>query len=242
MITLRAHAKLTLSLRVTGVRNDGYHLIDAEMVSLSLADTLLIDDAAVTTVEVDGPFAEGVPTDGSNLVVRALALTGRSARVRVTKNIPNGGGLGGGSADAAAVLVWAGFADLRAASVLGADIPFCMTGGRARVTGIGEVIEPLTPRDLTVTLFVPPLHVPTPAVYRAWDAMGGGHHASGNDLTDAAIMVEPGLARWRDAIAEATGQVPVLAGSGATWFLEGDHSGAAAALPGAAVITTNTRP
>ncbi|MFM8825836.1 MAG: hypothetical protein ACKOFT_02005, partial [Actinomycetota bacterium] len=85
---------------------------------------------------------------------------------------------------------------------------------------IGEVIEPLPPRDLTVTLFVPPLHVPTPAVYRAWDATGGGHHASGNDLTDAAIIVEPGLARWRDAIAEATGQVPVLAGSGATWFLE----------------------
>jgi len=240
--TIRAHAKLTLSLRVTGVRDDGYHLIDAEMVSLALADTLEIDEAPVTTVEVDGPFADGVPTDGSNLVVRALALAERSARVRVTKNIPNGGGLGGGSADAAAVLVWAGFTDLGAASVLGADIPFCMTGGRARVTGIGEVIVPLPPRDLTVTLFVPPLHVPTPAVYRAWDELGGGGHSSGNDLTDAAVAVEPGLARWRDAIRDATGQVPVLAGSGATWFLEGDHSGAAAALPGAAVITTNTRP
>lgn len=242
MSALQAHAKLTLSLRVTGVRDDGYHLIDAEMVSLALADTMEIDDAPVTTVEVDGPFADGVPTDGSNLMVRALELAGRSARVRVTKNIPNGGGLGGGSADAAAVLLWAGFTDLRAASGLGADIPFCMTGGRARVTGIGEIIEPLPPRDLTVTLFVPPLRVPTPAVYRAWDATGGGRHDSGNDLTDAAIAVEPGLARWRDAIAEATGRVPVLAGSGATWFLEGDHSGAASALPGAAVITTNTRP
>jgi 4-diphosphocytidyl-2-C-methyl-D-erythritol kinase len=201
-----------------------------------------IDDAQSTTVVVDGPFADGVPSDGSNLVVRALALAGRSARVRVTKNIPNGGGLGGGSADAAAVLLWAGLTDLRAASTLGADIPFCMTGGRARVTGIGELIEPLPPRGLTVTLFAPPLHVPTPAVYRAWDALGGPRHSSGNDLTDAAIAVEPGLARWRDAIAEATGQVPVLAGSGATWFLVGDHSGAAAALPGAAVITTNTRP
>jgi 4-diphosphocytidyl-2-C-methyl-D-erythritol kinase len=242
MSMLRAHAKLTLSLRVTGVRDDGYHLIDAEMVSLMLADAVAIDDAPATTIEVDGPFAEGVPTDASNLVVRALALAGRTARVRITKNIPNGGGLGGGSADAAAVLKWAGFTDLRAASALGADVPFCMKGGRARVTGIGEVIEPLPLLDLTVTLFVPPLHVPTPAVYRAWDAMGGGRHASGNDLTDAAVRVEPGLARWRDAITEATGQAPVLAGSGATWFLEGDHSGAAAALPGAAVITTNTRP
>ncbi|MFN5649871.1 MAG: 4-(cytidine 5'-diphospho)-2-C-methyl-D-erythritol kinase, partial [Actinomycetes bacterium] len=76
MSTLLAHAKLTLSLRVTGVRADGYHLIDAEMVSLALADTVQIDDAPSTTVEVDGPFAEGVPTDGSNLVVRALALAG----------------------------------------------------------------------------------------------------------------------------------------------------------------------
>ncbi len=242
MSTLRANAKLTLSLRITGLREDGYHLIDAEMVSLALADTVEIDEAPVTTIGIDGPFAEGVPTDRSNLVTRALTLAGRTARVGITKNIPNGGGLGGGSTDAAAVLVWAGFTDLQAASALGADIPFCMTGGRARVTGAGEVIEPLPPRDLVVTLFVPPLHVPTPAVYRAWDELGGPHHDSGNDLTDAALAVEPELARWRDMIRHATGQVPVLAGSGATWFLRGDHSGAASALPGAAVITTNTRP
>lgn len=245
MARLHAHAKLTLSLRVTGVRDDGYHLIDAEMVSLALADGIDIEEADDTTLEIVGPFAAGVPADGSNLVAKALRLAGRTARVRITKNIPNGGGLGGGSADAAAVLVWAGHTDAIPAAALGADIPFCMMGGRARVTGIGELIEPLPRRDMTFTLVIPPLHVPTPAVYRKWDDLGGPHHQSGNDLTDAAIAVEPGLARWRDAVAEATGHQPVLAGSGATWFLQGDHAHVltgSTSLTGADVVTTNTRP
>jgi 4-diphosphocytidyl-2-C-methyl-D-erythritol kinase len=63
-----------------------------------------------------------------------------------------------------------------------------------------------------------------------------------NHLTDAAIEVEPRLAQWRQRIAEAAGEEPVLAGSGATWFLHGHHPGIAPALPGASVITTNTRP
>lgn len=96
-VRLEAPAKLTWSLRVTGVRNDGYHLIDAEMSSLDLADVVTIDEAIATSISVDGPFAVGVPTDASNLVWRALRLTGRSAHVHVTKNIPHGGGLGGGS-------------------------------------------------------------------------------------------------------------------------------------------------
>lgn len=242
MAVLEAPAKLTLSLRVTGVRDDGYHLIDAEMVSLALADTLEIVEAPSSSLRVDGPFADGVPTDRTNLVMRALELTGRTAHVHITKNVPNGGGLGGGSSDAAAVLRWAGFTDAVAASRLGADIPFCLSGGRARVTGIGETLEPLAfePRD--ITLVVPPLHVSTPAVYAQWDAMGGPHHPSGNDLTDAALAVEPELAAWRGRIARAAGTEPQLAGSGATWFLHGHHGAIARELAGAVVVTTNTRP
>ena len=130
--TLAAHAKLTLSLRVTGVRIDGYHLIDAEMISLHLADTLRIDPQG-SGITVTGPFAQGVPTTSDNLVAKALALAGRAAGVHIDKQIPNGGGLGGGSSDAAAVLRWAGFSDLVAASRLGADIPFCIVGGRAQI-------------------------------------------------------------------------------------------------------------
>ena len=102
-----APAKLTLSLHVVGVRNDGFHLIDAEMTTLALCDTLQID-AQGTGISVSGPFADGVPTSADNLVARALQLAQRDAGVHIDKQIPNGGGLGGGSADAAAVLRWAG--------------------------------------------------------------------------------------------------------------------------------------
>ncbi len=169
---LTAPAKLTWSLRVVGVRPDGYHLLDAEMLTLDLADELTIGerDDGRSSLTVDGPFADGVPTDDSNLVHRALRAAGRGADVHVIKRIPNGGGLGGGSADAAAVLRWAGIDDPLAAVAVGADVPFCVVGGRARVSGIGEVVEPLDPVERTVTLVVPPVHVSTPAVYRAWDA------------------------------------------------------------------------
>ena len=227
---VRAPAKLTLSLRVTGVRDDGYHLIDAEMVSLDLADELVF-------TEGDDVVFEGidVAVDEDNLVARALRAVGRTAHVTVTKRIPAGAGLGGGSADAAAVLRWAGCDDLDVAVALGADVPFCLVGGRARVSGIGEVLEPLPYVERTYTLLTPPLHVSTPAVYRAWDDLGGPRADGPNDLEPAALVVEPGLAAWRDRLAEATGLVPVLAGSGGTWFVEGE-------FPGDERVVTRTSP
>ena len=152
-------------------------------------------DAQGTGISVGGPFANGVPTNADNLVARALQLAQRDAGVHIDKQIPNGGGLGGGSADAAAVLRWAGFTDLVAASRIGADIAFCMVGGRAQVRGIGEVVEPVTPdpsnsEPLVVTLIVPPLFVSTPAVYHAWDELAvPAQRAAINDLEAAAIVV-----------------------------------------------------
>ena len=154
---VRAPAKLTLSLRIVGVRDDGYHLIDAEMVTLDLHDVLTFTEG--DTLTMAGPYAAGIATDETNLVRRALAAVGRQAGVHVDKQIPAGGGLGGGSADAAAVLRWAGCDDLALAARLGADVPFCLTGGRARVTGIGEVVEPLPDRR-------PHLHARHPAARR----------------------------------------------------------------------------
>jgi len=236
-VVLAAHAKLTLRLRVVGVRADGYHLIDADMATLALHDTVTIDPAG-HGVQIEGPFADGVPASDDNLVARALRLVGRSAGVAIDKQIPSGGGLGGGSADAAAVLRWAGYTDLVGASRLGADIPFCMVGGRAQVTGIGEVVEPQPSEAFTVTLIVPPLKVATPAVYAAWDSLSpAAQHSELNDLEAAALVVEPQLLRWRDRIREAAGVSPTLAGSGATWFVLGNHD-IAAALPDATVIAT----
>ncbi len=222
-ITIRAHAKLTRTLRMTGVRDDGFHLLDAEMVSLELHDLITIDPSR-SGISVTGPFAGGIPTDGSNLVGRALDLVGRTAHITIDKNIPHGGGLGGGSTDAAAILHWGGFgtddASLERASQLGADISFCLIGGRARVTGIGEIVEPLPHLDREITLIIPPLGVSTLAAYRAWDDLGGPTSTGSNDLEAAAIAVEPRMAWWRDAISAAIGEPPVLAGSGATWFTE----------------------
>lgn len=211
-----APAKLTLSLRVTGVRADGYHLLDAVMVSVDLCDTLTFADG-------DGLDVTGldIPLDGDNLVTKALRAVGRRAHVALDKQIPAGAGLGGGSSDAAAVLRWAGVDDNDLAVRLGGDVPFCVRGGRARVTGIGEILEPLPYLESTYTLLTPPLHCSTPAVYAAWDDLGGPVAEGPNDLEPAALRVCPELAAYRDRLGDATGVTPVLAGSGSTWFVEG---------------------
>jgi 4-diphosphocytidyl-2-C-methyl-D-erythritol kinase len=153
--------------------------------------------------------------------------------VVVEKRIPAGAGLGGGSADAAAVLRWAGCDDLAVAASLGADVPFCLVGGRARVSGIGEVVEPLPFVERELTLLTPPFGVSSAAVYAEWDRLGGPTGSNGNDLEPAALSVEPRLAEWRDRLGEATGLVPRLAGSGSTWFVDG-------AFPGDDRVVTGT--
>lgn len=233
-----APAKLTVSLRVTGVRSDGLHLLDAEMVSLDLADELWFGPG--DGLEVLGvPAGSGaVPVNEENLVCRALRAVGRTAAVRLLKRIPAGGGLGGGSSDAAAVLRWAaatepnsatggrqagrqaGTPDLGLAARLGADVPFCVVGGHARVRGIGEVVDPLPVEDRRFVLLTPPFGVSTARVYAAWDDLGGPSADGPNDLEPAALAVEPRLAAWRDALGDVTGTRPILAGSGSTWFVE----------------------
>jgi len=245
--TVRAHAKLTLGLRVTGVRNDGYHLIDAEMVSLDLHDLITLTPGG-SGLTASGPFSNGMPLDDTNLVALALRLgdVESSVGVHIDKQIPHGGGLGGGSTDAAAVMRWCGFdttpAALVRASQLGADIPFCLVGGRARVRGIGEIVDPLPHVDRIVTLVIPPFGVSTPATYRAWDALGGPTAGGPNDLEPAALAIEPELQRWRDLIGDRVGVAPVLAGSGATWFVDGEHARALGDLvdEGARIVVART--
>lgn len=237
-VIVSAPAKLALELRVTGVRDDGYHLIDAEMVSLEWADTLTITPGG-SGLTADGPFADGMPLDETNLVAKALRLAGREAAVHIHKALPHGGGLGGGSSDAAAVLRWAGWTDVPGAAVLGADVSYCLVGGRARVTGVGEQVEPLLPRSYDITLVVPPVHVSTPEVYQVWDELGGPRGAA-NDLEPAALIVEPSLVSWRDRIREVTGIRPTLAGSGGTWWLRGHHPDLEGAMPEATVVLTRT--
>jgi len=218
--TVFAPAKLTKSLRITGVRDDGMHTIDAEMVTLDLFDELELEPggAGVRVVE-SGYDVELDPFD--NLITRAAELAGVVIRASVLKRIPAGAGLGGGSADAAAVLRWAGFSDVERAASIGADVAFCLVGGRARVRGVGELIDPLPFQAQTFTVVTPPIYCSTPAVYAKWDDLGGPMGDNGNDLEPAALAVEPELARTRSMLGDATGETPRLAGSGSSWFVAG---------------------
>lgn len=223
-VTLRAPAKLTLWLRITGTREDGYHEIDAEMATLDLCDDVTFGPGdALKVVSETGGLP--VPAGDDNLVRRALAAVGRTAQVRLVKRIPAGAGLGGGSADAAAALRWAGCTDVYLAAAIGADVAFCLVGGRARVSGVGEVLRPVPASVETYTLLIPPFGVSTAEVYRAWDAMGGPEGEHGNDLEPAAVAVAPELLAWRRNLEEASGRRPTLAGSGSTWFVQGAFPG-----------------
>lgn len=250
---LLAPAKLTLRLRITGTRPDGYHQIDAEMVSLDLCDELLVTPSATSSVEIVPATADvgserdegsepawDIPTDHTNLVMRALELTRRTAHVRIRKRIPPGAGLGGGSSDAAAVLRWANrltvaetaagvahwasgptrqVVSTQQAASLGADVAFCLVGGRARVRGIGEIVEPLPYRHQEFVLMTPSVHVETASVYRRWDELGGPAGDGGNDLEPAALWAYPELFAWRATLGRHMARTPHLAGSGGTWFV-----------------------
>jgi len=235
-VAIPALAKLTISLRVVGRRDDGFHLIDAEMVTVDLADELVFTDGdGLDVTRTDAKWPD-VGNGDDNLVRRALRAVGRTAHVRLTKRIPPGAGLGGGSADAGAVFRWAGVDDPGLAATVGADVPFCVRGGRARVTGIGEIVDPLSAVDRTFTLALAPFACSTVAVYETWDRLGGPTAGDRpNDLEAAALVVEPRLAEWRDRLAGATGLVPQLAGSGSTWFVDG-------AFPGEGRVVVRTVP
>jgi 4-diphosphocytidyl-2-C-methyl-D-erythritol kinase len=243
-VELTAPAKLTLSLRVVGVAPDGLHLLEAEMVTLDLADTLLVregDRFAVRHEPLDGGAGrgprdgrtvEGVPVGRDNLVRRALRAIGRQVDIELVKRVPPGAGLGGGSADAAAVLRWAGCHDPEVALGLGSDVPFCLRGGRAMVRGVGGQVEPLPFEARSFTLLLLPFGMDTAAVYQAFDRMAapgvlsvapgaGPRGRDTNHLEPAALEVDGRLAAWKAVFAEASGTEPRLAGSGSTWFVEG---------------------
>jgi 4-diphosphocytidyl-2-C-methyl-D-erythritol kinase len=156
-LVLRAPAKINLSLEVLGPRADGYHAVRMLMASVSLEDELSFEPAELLSLACDLPALD---CSESNLVLRAARALQKAlgreagARIQLKKRIPLGGGLAGGSTDAAATLLglnqlWRGGLDPKALSVLaaalGSDIPFCLQGGWAFATGRGEVLESLAP-------------------------------------------------------------------------------------------------
>lgn len=253
---LEAPAKINLTLEVTGVEENGYHTLDTLFVWLDLHDTLELSKDSATSLEMtsDGADLSRVESDESNLVLRALraleALSGRELPTcfRLTKRIPAGGGLGGGSADAAAALV--GLRSLHelensdqelhaVASRLGADVAFGLRGGFARGQRYGDQLTPLEfPTDLEerlLLLLAPGFPCPTPEVYKSWDAepsqsaLGATDRflsAVGrdrmqqiaNDLEPAAVRLYPELADLKSRMQETGLEGVALSGSGSTLF------------------------
>lgn len=181
-ITALAPAKLNLSLRVLGKRDDGFHDIDTVITRVpELADRIEITSAKKFSLICETP---GVPTDESNLVVKATKLFEKIAKkkchgtLELHKVIPHGAGLGGGSSDAAATLrAWNEWHSnilseeklLEAAAILGSDVPFFLGASTARCTGRGEILSPLPdlPR-MAIVIFKPSFAVSTPDAYGRW--------------------------------------------------------------------------
>ncbi|HYU24822.1 MAG TPA: 4-(cytidine 5'-diphospho)-2-C-methyl-D-erythritol kinase, partial [Thermoanaerobaculia bacterium] len=161
---VKAYAKINLGLRVTAKRDDGFHDVETIFQTISLHDTLSFTPAGALTLTCDAPE---IPTDETNLVMRAARAVGAPpVAIALRKRIPAGGGLGGGSSDAAATLRALGSADARIALSLGSDVPFFLLGGSAYATGRGERLVPLPSLGgIPLLLVFPPERVGTARAY-----------------------------------------------------------------------------
>ncbi len=183
MVKGLASAKINLALHVTGRRADGYHLLDSLVVFAEQADELTITTAETLSLVVGGPFAKGVPTNGTNLVMQAAKLlqqlrdVSEGASISLEKNLPHGGGIGGGSSDAATALrllakLWQ-VTPLNAAEALplGADLPVCMQAPTpCFMQGVGEIIKTAPPLpEFWLVLVNPGVNVATGAVFQQFD-------------------------------------------------------------------------
>ncbi len=192
MIFEKAPAKINLALHVTGRRDDGYHLLDSIVAFAETGDEIGVEEADSSSLEISGPFAEGLATDGNNLVIKALALmAGRFDRqdsavaIKLEKNLPLASGIGGGSADAAATMralirLWElGKGDdvqalLKASLALGADVPVCLHSLASHMSGIGETLKPVLGMPSFATVLVNPgVEISTAEIFNSLDIKPG---------------------------------------------------------------------
>lgn len=239
-----APAKINLCLHVTGRRADGYHLLDSLVVFAGVGDQVSGTLADPPSLSVEGPKAEGLTGEGDNLVLRAARAMGVSARIVLEKHLPVSSGIGGGSADAAATMRLlarlSGRALPEAAAVLalGADVPVCLAGRPARMTGIGEGLAPLPPLpEVWLVLANPGVALSTPAIFRALARadnaplprdlprlrsaadLAAFMMMQRNDLEPPALALEPVIGRVKAALSAQAGCLMArMSGSGATCF------------------------
>lgn len=240
-LRLEAPAKLNLSLRVVGRREDGLHELDSVFVLLELADDLLLMPGC-SGLRIEGMNAGSLPLGGDNLAWRGLvAGMGEPpdlACLALDKRIPAAAGLGGGSSDAAAAWrlgrAWQGRPDvaseedLATLATIGADVPFFAAGtAAARVTGIGQTVAPLPAIEREVVLVHPPFGLSTADIFAELKPDEWGRQE--NDLLAPARRLRPELDDLFATMAAQGGQ-PTLTGSGPTIFSLDDDRERASAL------------
>jgi 4-diphosphocytidyl-2-C-methyl-D-erythritol kinase len=257
-VRMRTNAKVNLFLQVLGDRGDGYHEIQTILHGVALADDMTITPTTSRRVDVDLRFSEGMvgraPAADENLVLIAanrlieLGARNEGLHIAVTKRIPIGAGLGGGSGNAAGALValndlWGTGIDdpglLEIAAQLGSDVPYCIDGGTVLATRRGDVLTKLPgPNDFWFVLGISWEPLSTRAVYEAWDdsprttdadpapmtlALGAGDLFEvallvHNDLEPAAFGLRPELEEKKVRMKEEGALAASLSGSGPTLF------------------------
>ncbi len=258
-----AFAKINLTLDISGQREDGYHLLSTLMHTVSLRDDVELYEADRFELLCDSPT---LPTDDRNLCRKAAKVFFErydigepSLGLSLTKRIPSGAGLGGGSSDAAAVLRllrrWYGIPGslnelAPLASEIGADVPFFLRGGFQLAEGIGERLTPIVqPLALSVVLLKGELSASTPGIYRAYDLQhpishrgtvrflsalrdGGDLFAAvSNDLASVTASFCPQIDLWKKRLRECGALAAEMTGSGSAVFgLFSDQNTAASAM------------
>ena len=249
-----AFAKINLALHVRRRREDGYHEIETLFAFVDDGDRLSVEVAEQDSLTIDGEFAEGLSTDPDNLVLCAITLARELGAdvpplaIALEKNLPVAAGLGGGSADAGAMLrlilrEWPSTLSLdavaAASATLGADVPACLLSRTMLGTGVGEILQPIADSDvagLPVLLVNPNVPLLTGPVFKGWDGEDRGPLGQGgvlavtragrNDLQGPAMAICPEI---DDVMTVLRAQLPLVArmsGSGATCFALFDSNAA----------------
>ncbi len=224
MLRVKAYAKINLSLKILGMRPDGYHEIESLMQSVSLHDVITLSETPsgiqLTTTNLR------LPTDERNLAYKAAELFPRNTGIKIyiEKNIPVAAGLAGGSADAAAVLYGLNkMTECRMSNIelmelgaqIGSDVPFCLTGGNCTVRGRGEsVTRNMLHATRSYVLVVPEVKVSTKWAYEAWN----GEQGAKNDLEPVVVKKYPIIQKIKEKLLELGCSFAQMSGSGPSVF------------------------
>lgn len=225
-LRVNAPGKVNLYLHVVGRRPDGYHLLDSLVAFVEAGDEIAVRAAGALSLVVEGPYAGALEADDDNLVLRAARLIGaefgvsQGAAITLTKNLPVAAGLGGGSSDAAATLdalvsLWGIDANeavmMRLTAALGADVPVCRLGATAHMSGIGEVLAPVSALPpCGVVLVNPGKPLSTPTVFGGRRGPYSQADPVSGELNSAEELVRALEGRRNDLTAPACDQLPEI--------------------------------